>query len=166
MPPSYLRKLTVKPSPLAWRKVHTAFLPPAIILPTQQHQATCRPSPCPAGRIPCVRPTAAKNENSLRRNSLPLTKDYLHRSLLNHVTVRRMSDSHIIEFLSGILKSISADAPSAASAPTSYNRRSACTGNAKGQYVLFAGSPHVSLHKKSPVKQPHLIEASQDIENV
>ena len=41
-----------------------------------------------------------------------------------------------------------------------------CTGNAKGLYVLFAEAPHFSLHKKSPVKQPHLIEASQDTENV
>jgi hypothetical protein len=28
-PPGYLRKLAVMLSPLVWRKVHTAFLPPA-----------------------------------------------------------------------------------------------------------------------------------------
>jgi hypothetical protein len=34
MPPRYLRKVAVMPSPLGWRNVHTAFLPPMVqILP-------------------------------------------------------------------------------------------------------------------------------------
>ena len=34
------------------------------------HPTICRRPPCPDGRIPCVRPVATQNENSLRSNSL------------------------------------------------------------------------------------------------